>query len=595
MIMMNQDGKNKSPLMWIDCVVGRKKIYIAMLLLIQMLLGVSSIFYAILMRNIIDAAVVGNQDGFFLWLGILAGLVAFQIMLRAVNRFLEEYISATVENLFKERLVYSLFYGDYEKTTIVHSGEWMSRLTSDTVVVAEGLTQIVPGVMGMSAKMTGALIAILMLYPILGYLLIPSGVLLIFLTYGFRKALKRLHKKVQEADTQLRVFLQENLLSMLVVRTFGKEKQTISEISKKMDVHKKLRMKRNRFSNFCNVGFGSAMNGGYVIGIGVCGYGILKGTITYGTLMAIMQLISQIQSPFANITGYLPKYYAMLASAERLMDVETFEEDRDKQKQKLSSLNPIDLTNGLPKSFLDMQKFYREEFQSIEFRNVSFTYRLLVKGKDTQAVFEHVNFLIQKGECVAFTGKSGCGKSTIMKLMMGLYHRNQGECFLGTRCDHVLLTAAYRRLFAYVPQGNYLMSGSIREIVAFGDAEDMQDENRISRALSMACADSFVKELSFGIDTLLGEHGLGLSEGQMQRIAIARAIFSDNPILMLDESTSALDEETERKLLDNLKGMTEKTVLIVTHRKAALSICDKEICFTGDKIQKRGCGGKGMK
>lgn len=156
---------------------------------------------------------------------------------------------------------------------------------------------------------------------------------------------------------------------------------------------------------------------------------------------------------------------------------------------------------------------------------------------------------------------------------------------LKNNAEKEILTSRYRRLFAYVPQGNGLMSGTIREVISFGDSSEMQNEADIQKALEIACADEFVQELENGIDTALGERGAGLSEGQMQRIAIARAIFSDNPILLLDESTSALDEHTEKKLLENLKQMTDKTVLIVTHRPAALKICNKVIIMTENGIK----------
>jgi len=146
------------------------------------------------------------------------------------------------------------------------------------------------------------------------------------------------------------------------------------------------------------------------------------------------------------------------------------------------------------------------------------------------------------------------------------------------------LSAKYHRLFAYVPQGNQLMSGTIREVVCFADQSGMQDEARIQEALRIACADTFISEFEDGIDTLLGERGTGLSEGQMQRIAIARAIFSESPILLLDEATSALDGHTERQVLENLRRMTDKTVVIVTHRPAALEICDRILEFTENGV-----------
>ena len=183
---------------------------------------------------------------------------------------------------------------------------------------------------------------------------------------------------------------------------------------------------------------------------------------------------------------------------------------------------------------------------------------------------------IRKGEYVAFCGPSGCGKSTVLKLLMCMYDLDEGERYVAGKGGEVSLTRGWRGLFSYVPQGNQLMSGTIREVVTFGDEAQ---EERIWQALRISCADSFIRELPEGLDTQLGERGAGLSEGQMQRIAIARAVFSDRPILLLDEATSALDEATEAAVLDNLRAMTDKTVIIVTHRPKALEITDKIIHF----------------
>ena len=201
-------------------------------------------------------------------------------------------------------------------------------------------------------------------------------------------------------------------------------------------------------------------------------------------------------------------------------------------------------------------------------------------------VLKHAGLEICKGEYVAITGQSGGGKSTILKLLMCLYKPEAGECFLRD-CSgkQEMLTGIWQRLFAYVPQGNHLMSGTIREIIAFGDKRRMKEEERMWQALKIACADEFVCSLENKLDTQLGERGQGLSEGQMQRIAIARAIFADNPILILDEATSALDPATELQILTHLKEMTEKTVLIVTHRPAALAICEKHVVVEAEGIR----------
>ena len=219
-------------------------------------------------------------------------------------------------------------------------------------------------------------------------------------------------------------------------------------------------------------------------------------------------------------------------------------------------------------------------------KNADFTYypavdSIIDLSKDEQpVVLKNISIEINKGEYVAFTGHSGCGKSTVLKLLMSIYQLDGGERYISDKDGEKPLSAKWHRLFAYVPQGNQLMSGTIREIVAFADKADMQNDERIYQALRIACAYDFVAELDSGIDTLLGERGTGLSEGQMQMISIARAIYSESPILLLDEATSALDADTEKMLLQNLRNMTDKTVVIVTHRPAALEICDRVIDFT---------------
>lgn len=565
-------NKTPSTLVWLLDVAGKKKLYILILLTVQAVLGISSVGYALLLRSIVNEAVTGNPSGFWKAIAAFILLLVFQIALRAVNRFFEEYSRASLENCFKKRLFSSLLIRDYASVTRTHSGEWMNRLTSDTVIVADGLTQILPGVIGMAVKMLGALAAILYLEPRFLYILIPGGIILIIFTYSFRKVLKKLHKKIQEADGKLRVFMQERLGSLLIVRTFSQEKNTENTAAELMEQHKRTRMNRNHFSNACNIGFATVMNGAYALGAIFCGYGILTGTMSYGNLMAVLQLIGQIQNPFANITGYLPKYYAMLASAERLMEIE----------------NADIVTSYKQQSQEDYTDFYKNHFCGLELDNASFTYQPPVTSKNAApsmpVVISNLNMTIKKGEYVAITGRSGCGKSTVLKLLMCLYPLDSGKRYLLDNTGKKELTPKWLHLFAYVPQGNQLMSGSIREIITFGSKEKMQNDDAIWTALDISCAKEFVQQLENGLDTVLGERGLGLSEGQMQRIAIARAIFSEHPILLLDEATSSLDEETEKLLLSNLRAMTDRTVIIITHRPAVLTVTDKHINLT-DTLQ----------
>lgn len=571
---MSKDKKVSRPaLRWLSSVAGKAKLYIAILLLLQILINLNNVGFALFLRQIVNSAVAGEPTAFFRASAFFAALVTAQLAMRAISRYYEELSRSTLENRFKKNLFDALLTRDYAAVTETHSGEWMNRLTSDTVVVADGMTQILPNVAGMSVKIAGAVGAILWLEPRFLFIAVPSALLLIIFSTLFRKVLKRLHKKIQESDGLLRVFLSERLESLLIVRTFAREEDTGRQADELMQQHKQARMQRNHFSNFSNIGFGAAMNGAYVFSAIYCGWGILHGTISYGDFMAILQLVSQVQTPLASITSFLPKYYAMLASAERLQEAELFDPDRE-----------LDRTSE------DLQHFYQSDFQGIRLRRAAFSYQPPTganSGTDgdltTPEALTELDLDIMKGDYVALTGPSGCGKSTVLKILLCLYPLDEGERLLLTRNGPLPLTSEYRRLFAYVPQGNQLLSGTIREIITFGDPSGMRDEKGICHALRTACAEEFVEQLPYGIDTVLGERGSGLSEGQMQRIAIARAIYSEHPVLLLDEATSSLDIQTEQQLLHNLQDMTDRTVILVTHRHAALTICDRIMDFGSGK------------
>ena len=361
-------------LKWLSDVVGKHKINVLVLSLIQALLGGSGVIYALLLRNGIDYAAEKDKSGFLLALFSVIILVLIQILLRAVVRWLEEHSRSTIENILKVRLFETLLKKDYASVTNIHSGEWMNRLTSDTKVSADGAVDILPGVVGMAVKMIGAFVMLLIIEPKFLFILLPCGAALILLTYAFRKVLKRLHKSIQENDGKLRIFLQEHLSSLIIVRSFSAEQRTAEQGMQKMSAHKNARMKRNHFSNLCNIGFSAAMNGMYLVGFAYCGLGIIGGTVSYGTLTAILQLIAQIQSPFANITGYLPKFYAMTASAERLREAENFADD----------------CTGEIIGNTEIRKFYDTEFSAIKADNVCFTY----KNNDKDSVLNNVSFVI---------------------------------------------------------------------------------------------------------------------------------------------------------------------------------------------------------
>lgn len=553
--------KKTETLSWLCETGGRHKLIIAMLMLIQTVISGITVFYAIILRDMIDSAVSRNRQDFLGSFMLFVCLIVLTVLLRMLFRYLDEHTRSNLENTLKERLMNSLLTKDYAQITAVHSEEWMNRMTSDTAVCANGITEILPGIAGMAVRIAGALIMIFILQPKLACIMIPCGVLLALVTVLFRRRLKLFHKRVQEKDGAFRVYAQERISSMLVLRTFGVEDVTLKAANEKMAEHKQARIRKSLISGLCNAGFSVAMNGMYLMGIGYCALGILNGSVTYGTLTAIMQLTGQLQAPLAGIGGYVPKYYAMLASAERLIKAEEYKESG------CESCRTSEQARDL----------YTKEFSRIVLDNITFAYQ---SQKAEDFVLRNVNQTLEKGDYISFTGLSGCGKSTLLYLLMGIYEPVRGSVYIETADGRKLPIKEWKRLFAYVPQGNYLMSGTIREVITFG-RQEKDSAQRIEKALELACAE-FVHELPDGIDTFLGEKGMGLSEGQMQRIAVARALYADAPILILDEATSALDELTERRLLEKLKQLTDKMVLIVTHRTAALGICNKQIKLTDE-------------
>ena len=535
---------NNDTLKYLKDISKDKRSYFFILIIVQILQGLSSVTFALLLRSVIDSAIAHDKTLLIRNTSLFISLILLQIIFSSLIRYYNELSKASLENASKSRLFKQILNRDYSYISSIHSAEWMNRLTSDTVVVSTGLTEIVPGILGMMAKLIGALSMIIFLEPRFIYVLVIGGVLMICLTTAFRNKLREFHKNMQEKDGDVRIFLQEHLHSLMIVKVFTKEEDVYDDSIKTMEEHKESRMEKTRFSNICNIGFSLMMNGAYVLAAIYSVIGIYKGTVSYGTLMALLQLVNQIQTPFANITSYIPKYYAMLASVERLIEVEKV------------SVDTYDVCNN-------------NSFDYIELKDVNFLY-------DREEVLKDFNFKLNKGETVAFVGPSGCGKSTVLKILLSLYPISDGNKIICIDGNTYELTSSYRKLFSYVPQGNQLMSGTIKDVVCFSNDFD---ENKVWEALDIACASDFVRKLPNGLDTKLKEQGTGISEGQMQRLAIARAIYSDREILLLDEATSALDVNTEKEVLNNLKNIKDMSVIIVTHRFEALSICNRIIEF----------------
>ncbi len=500
----------------------------------------------------------------------LVVLAAVQIALAFCVRWLGEWSRSLLENRFRERVFDAACHSDLERVASLHSGEWTMRMSSDARVVAKGVTGIVPGVAGMSVRMVGAIVMLVALIPESAPLLLGGGALLGILTTLFRGRMKELHRRQQEAGGLVRSYTLECLQGLLVVHSFIKESLVGQRAEGLMGRHREARLRRTAFSNLCNTGFAAAMDGAYVLGVCYCGWQLMQGTMSYGTLTVVAQLVAQVQGPFANLSGYLPRYYAMVASAERLMELDAWPR----------MFSPAVL------SAAEVRETYEKRLGSLRLSGLTFSYPSRESGNgETTGISEPLSFPameLRRGEALALTGRSGCGKSTLPKLLMGVYQPASGSRELvlddGRRIPY---GAEWRDLFAYVPQDDVLMSGTVHDVVSFGDEWSEANDLRIWDALRVACAWDFVRSLPHGLDTELGERGSGLSGGQAQRIAIARAVYSGHPVIVLDEATSALGQRTESQVLKNLRRLGDRTLVMATHRPQAMAACDRRIDLGG--------------
>ena len=576
---------------WIASVIGRAGAgRIVALCVLQSLMAANAVGFALAMRQTIDAAVAGSTNGFWLWCGVFAAILCVQVACIAANRALLERTRSAFENQLRARAFADVLDQPYAHVQRRHSGELMTRMTSDVAVVADGASTLVPTGVSMAVRLVGVLAAMFALVPQLTLVFLVGGCVAAVASVAVRPLLKRLHAAMQEAEGGMRSYLQECLDSLLVVHAFGCERKVQTRADEAMARHRRARLRKADVSNGCNTALVLAVQMSYVLGFAWCGFGILNGTCSYGTLMAVVQLIGQIQSPFSSLGGSFSKYSSMLASAERLMGLhEAKPGEQEKRAGKSGEFaeqtkvlvdgscgssgrkGAADDGSASDARLLAAAAFDPAQFNCLHVANVSFAYD---RG---DAVLRGCCFTLRAGEFVGLAGPSGAGKSTLTKLLLGVYAPQTGEAWVQNAAGEQTPLNAAQGLFAFVPQGNRLMAGTIRDVVAFAEQEDAPDEQRVVEACKTACAWEFVSALPAGLDTKLGQRGTGLSEGQMQRLAVARAVYSAAPVLLLDEATSALDAATEQRMLANLRALPGRAAVLVTHRQATLAACDRVV------------------
>ncbi|MGN0524729.1 ABC transporter ATP-binding protein [Eubacterium sp.] len=516
-----------------------------------------TVVYADFSKRIINAAteehsmerVIQCAIGFLI-------LITVQLILNLVSASFADRCKARIEVTLRKHILDSVIKKDYQGVTKYHTGEIQNRMTNDVTTISEGFTSILPDLIYFVVKLVCAFIYLVVIDKFFTLVFVVGGFAVLIFSLMFKKIVKKLHKKVQESEGTVRSFIQEILTSLLVIKSFNVENKVEKEAEDLMELNYRTKMKRRMFSIMARAGVSASFNIGYVFALAYGAYRLVNG-IDYGTVVSMLQLVNQIQQPFASLSNMLPNYFGLLASAERIIELDKI---NDEFEHNNSDINAIDTYDKL---------------KSINFENITF-------GYDRDVILDNTSLKIDKGDFVAIMGISGIGKSTLLKLLLGVFRIDSGSITLDVGNETIPVDCHTRKMFSYVPQGNFLLSGSIRDNLTFINS-DVTDEE-IKEAVRISCADQFVYDLPQQLDTVIGEHGIGLSEGQLQRLAIARSILSKSPIMLLDEATSALDEATELRFLKNLKEMQDKTCIIVSHKTAALEICNKHIKIIDSKI-----------
>lgn len=512
-----------------------------------------SLGQTLVIKALVDSATGRNLSALWKYGALMVGVFALQRCVGIAMSYAQIKISAKLQRHLQGLVTKSILGKEYASLKSFHSGELVNRVFSDVSVVKSGVMGILPTLLSTAVSFIGAAVILISwdwrFVPIIIIAaMISSGVMI-----AFREPMKRRHKRMQTAEDALHASTQETLENIRVVKASASEERAISNMDNDREHLLFEQLRNGRLSIALHSGMGAMFDISHMICYLWGCVKIYKKAFTYGSLAAMISLVGRIQGPIASTMRLISQTYGVVASAERLLDV-----------------------IGLPD---DDQGTKLNSFDEIRLKHVSFQY-----ADSADDVLMDVSISIQCGDFTALTGISGGGKTSLFQLLLGIYKPTKGTVTFVSGGTAVPAARGTRSLFAYVPQGNTLMSGTLRDNLTMftNNADDAQ----IQSAVHAACLDGLVTDI--GLDAKLGERGIGLSEGQAQRVAIARALLTGAPILLLDEATSALDEQTEAKLLENIGAMRDKTVIIVTHRTAALAICDYQLHIENGRLTRIG-------
>ena len=533
-------------------------------IIVNVIFAIIGIYNVTVSKSLIDSAISGDSEGTIRWLIVMLVITLISMLSSPITSFMSTHSSTKLTQNIQRKIYQHIQCSDWLEQSKFHSVSLLTRVTSDVSNISSAILGTIPSLVSLTVTLVGSFYTLISWAPSIAFAAVFIGPFLILVGKYFSRKLKDLYKEAQEEDVKYRSFMQESIQNIMIVKTFCMEKINMHRLVEIQNNKYKIAMRNTKLSVMTSMSMSFCSSIAYFT---IFTWGVLniaKGVSTYGTFTGMLQLYSKVQAPFSSLASMIPGLISTIAAAERLMEIEAIPVEKMADEKELDDIGSLEV--ALDSISSKVSSTFNKP--NIVFDNVSFAY------KANNNILNNINLTIDAGETIAFVGPSGEGKTTMIRLILSLINPTEGNILLSEGNLVKEINRNYRELISYVPQGNTLFSGSIRDNLKYGNPYASDDE--IKAALKNACALDFVNELEDGLDTMIGEKGIGISEGQAQRIAIARSFLRERPILILDEATSALDPETEVNVLKAVRALpTKPTCIIITHRPSALNICNR--------------------
>lgn len=495
-------------------------------------------------KRAIDVA-SGSVEGSIYWaVALMGGLVLIDFAINISSVWIRNVLGVKAQNRMQQYMLDRILRSEWNGRERRHSGDVINRLEGDVSNVVTFITETLPNTLSVVLLFFGAFAYLFTLDRLLAVITVALLPLFVVLSKVYVRRMRHLTRQVRNSDSQVQSVLQETIQHRVLIKTLESDDAMVGKLESTQSQLRRNVIQRTRFSLLSNfiLNFGFSLT--YLIAFLWAAVRMSMHTLSFGGMTAYLQLVNRIQSPARNLSRIVPAFVSVFTAAERLMELE--EPPLEEQGDPIVVEAPC----------------------GVKLDDVGYSY-----NDGDGRVIDHLSFDFRPGTCTAILGETGAGKTTLIRLILALLRPQEGEINLyHADGDGQQLSPRMRCNFVYVPQGNTLMSGTIRDNLLMGSPTATDDE--MYDALHQACAD-FVSQLPDGLDTRCSESGAGLSEGQAQRIAIARALLRNRPVMLFDEATSALDIETERRLLANVLGSRQHTIIFITHRPAVVEYCDE--------------------